>query len=101
MTGKNTVLKKRIRCIAVVGAGIAGLSCATELQQAGATVRIFEKSGGAAGRMSTRRGEDWQCDHGAQYFTARDPGFLATEDAIWRLVEEAPERLGMAAAHSA
>jgi len=77
MTGKKTVLKNTLRCIAVVGAGIAGLSCATELQQAGVKVRIFEKSGGAAGRMSTRRGEDWQCDHGAQYFTARDPEFLA------------------------
>lgn len=77
MTRKETALTKPLRCIAVVGAGIAGLSCATELQQAGATVRIFEKSGGAAGRMSTRRGEDWQCDHGAQYFTARDPEFLA------------------------
>ena len=31
----------------------------------------------------------------------RDPRFLATEDAIWRLVEETPERLGMAAAQSA
>jgi HlyD family secretion protein len=27
--------------------------------------------------MSTRRGDDWQCDHGAQYFTARDPDFRA------------------------
>jgi hypothetical protein len=27
--------------------------------------------------MSTRRGEDWQCDHGAQYFTARHPDFRA------------------------
>jgi len=25
--------------------------------------------------MSTRRGDGWQCDHGAQYFTARDPAF--------------------------
>lgn len=25
--------------------------------------------------MSTRRGADWACDHGAQYFTARDPAF--------------------------
>lgn len=33
--------------------------------------------------MSTRRGEDWQCDHGAQYFTARDPGFRA-EVARWQ-----------------
>ncbi len=30
--------------------------------------------------MSTRRGEDWQCDTGAQYFTARDPDFRAEVD---------------------
>jgi predicted NAD/FAD-dependent oxidoreductase len=33
--------------------------------------------------MSTRRGDGWQCDHGAQYFTARDPGFRA-EVARWQ-----------------
>jgi predicted NAD/FAD-dependent oxidoreductase len=33
--------------------------------------------------MSTRRGDDWQCDHGAQYFTARDPDFRA-EVARWQ-----------------
>ena len=63
--------------LAVVGAGLAGLSCAEALQQAGLEVTVFEKSRGAAGRMSTRRGEDWQCDHGAQYFTARHPDFRA------------------------
>ena len=31
----------------------------------------------------------------------RDPQFLAIEDAIWRLVEEKPERIGLAVAHSA
>lgn len=25
--------------------------------------------------MSTRRGDDWACDHGAQYFTATSPSF--------------------------
>jgi NitT/TauT family transport system ATP-binding protein len=30
----------------------------------------------------------------------RDPEFLALEDAIWQLVEERPERLGLAAAHT-
>lgn len=67
--------------IAVLGAGIAGMACATALQQAGYTINVFEKSRGAAGRMSTRRdgndGAQWQCDHGAQYFTARDPAFQA------------------------
>ena len=32
--------------------------------------------------MSTRRGDGWQCDHGAQYFTARDARFRA-EVARW------------------
>ena len=36
---------------------------------------MFEKSGYAGGRLSTRVFEQWQCDHGAQYFTARDPRF--------------------------
>jgi predicted NAD/FAD-dependent oxidoreductase len=63
--------------LAVIGAGLAGLSCAAALQQAGLKVTVCEKSRGAAGRMSARRGEDWQCDHGAQYFTARPPDFRA------------------------
>ena len=83
MTDKNIALINTPRRIAVIGAGIAGLSCATELQGAGVTVRIFEKSRGPGGRMSTRRGEAWPCDHGAQFFTAQDPEFLA-ELIRWR-----------------
>ncbi len=69
--------------VAVIGAGLAGLSCATALQAAGVVVRVYEKSRGPAGRMSTRRGDGWQCDHGAQYFTVRDPAFRA-EVARWQ-----------------
>ncbi len=73
--------------IAVIGAGLAGLSCAQALLRAGHTVHVFDKSRGPSGRMSTRRAEDaagpWQCDHGAQYFTARDPQFRA-EVARWQ-----------------
>jgi renalase len=73
--------------IAVIGAGLAGLSCAQALLQAGHTVHVFDKSRGPSGRMSTRRAEDdngpWQCDHGAQYFTARNPAFRA-EVARWQ-----------------
>lgn len=68
--------------VAVIGAGLAGLSCATALQQAGLAAQLFDKSRGPGGRMSTRRGEDWACDHGAQYFTARDERFRA-ELARW------------------
>nr|WP_176057807.1 FAD-dependent oxidoreductase [Paraburkholderia sp. BCC1876] len=69
--------------IAVVGAGIAGLSCATTLRAAGCRLRLFDRSRGPAGRMSARRDGDWQCDHGAQYFTARDRAFRA-EVARWQ-----------------
>jgi len=68
--------------VAIVGAGLAGLACAQALSEAGCAVRLFEKSRGAAGRMSARHGDGWQCDHGAQYFTARDPEFRA-EVARW------------------
>ena len=70
-----------LKYIAVIGAGMAGLACATELQKVGLQVTVFEKSRGASGRLSTRLGLDnnqaWQCDHGAQYFTARDATFRA------------------------
>jgi predicted NAD/FAD-dependent oxidoreductase len=69
--------------IAVVGAGIAGVSCAAALYKAGVRTSVFDKSSGPAGRMSTRRGNDWQCDHGAPYFTARHPDFQA-EVARWQ-----------------
>lgn len=68
---------------------MAGLSCAQALTAAGHTVHLFEKSRGASGRLSTRRGDGngagppWQCDHGAQYFTASDPAFRA-EVARWQ-----------------
>ncbi|WP_333962642.1 FAD-dependent oxidoreductase [Sphingomonas aurantiaca] len=71
--------------IAIVGAGIAGLSCALRLQDAEHDVTLFDKGRGAGGRMSTRRVEtsagNAALDHGAQYLTARDPAFVAAIDA--------------------
>lgn len=61
--------------IAVIGAGLAGLTCAQALQASGAEVLVIEKSRGAGGRLSTRRTELAQYDHGAQYFTVRDERF--------------------------
>lgn len=74
---------KNAQHAAVIGAGISGLSCATLLKQAGFNVTVFDKSRGPSGRMSTRLGDGWQCDHGAQYFTARDPEFY-TEVMRWK-----------------
>jgi len=62
--------------IAIIGAGISGLICARLLHDAGWDVRVLEKSRGVGGRMATRRVEHGlRFDHGAQYFTVRDPVF--------------------------
>lgn len=74
-------MKMKPEKVAVVGAGMAGLVCARQLQDAGCQVSLFEKARGPGGRMCTRRGDDWQCDHGARYFTARDPDFIRALDA--------------------
>ena len=62
--------------IAVIGAGMAGITAARTLVQAGHQVQVFEKSHGAGGRMSTRVTPYGTFDHGTQYFTVRDPRFL-------------------------
>ena len=63
------------RRVAVIGAGIAGITCARTLAQAGHQVSVFEKSRAAGGRMSTKSTEFGGFDHGAQYFTVRDARF--------------------------
>lgn len=61
--------------IAVIGAGLSGLICARTLVDLGHRVRVFDKGRGPGGRMSTRRAGRLRFDHGAQYFTVRDPRF--------------------------
>jgi photolyase PhrII len=67
--------RKRLR-VAVVGAGMAGLTAARILGDQGHEVVVVDKARGPGGRMSTRRADEFRFDHGAQYFTARDPRFL-------------------------
>ena len=59
--------------IIIVGAGISGCVCANRLVMAGHAVTLIEKGRGVGGRMSTRRMDGARIDHGAQFFTARDP----------------------------
>lgn len=67
--------------IAIIGAGLAGLACAARLREAGREVQLFDKGRVPGGRIGTRRlevgGRTLGLDHGAQYFTARDPAFAA------------------------
>ena len=90
--------------VAVVGAGICGLTAARALVDGRHQVVVFEKAGTPGGRMATRvvrnvekpRGSsDLAFDHGAQYFTVRDPRF-ATVVEQWerdRLVAKWTPRL--------
>lgn len=60
--------------VAVIGAGLSGLVAARELRDC-SDVTVFEKSRGFGGRMATRYGDDFEFDHGAQFFTARSAEF--------------------------
>ncbi len=51
--------------VLVVGAGLAGLVAAGELQRAGLTVRVIDKGRGVGGRLATRRIGEAIFDHGA------------------------------------
>lgn len=62
------------RTVAIIGAGITGLTLARALADI-ADVTVFEKARGVGGRMSTRYAEPYFFDHGTQFFTARTPAF--------------------------
>ena len=65
--------------IAIIGAGIAGATCARLLHTAGQVVRVVDKSRGAGGRMATKRLE-WTDAQGATRQARLDhgaPGFAA------------------------
>ncbi|NJK90039.1 MAG: FAD-dependent oxidoreductase [Myxococcales bacterium] len=86
--------------VAIVGGGIAGLTAARRLVDAGLDCRVFDRGRSVGGRASTRRADDGglQFDHGAQYFTARDPRFVAQVEA-WRsrgVIETWNGRFGVA-----
>ena len=72
----------KTKCVAIIGAGMAGLSAATVLSDAGFSVRVFDKGRSPGGRVSTRRvkiaepggGEtELLFDHGAQFVRTRTP----------------------------
>lgn len=62
--------------IAVIGAGMAGITAARALKTAGHTVQVFEKSRGSGGRLASKRSEMGRINLGAQTFSSDDPLFL-------------------------
>jgi len=75
----------KTRNIAVIGAGMAGLTAATALKAAGHDVTVFDKARGPGGRMSTRRHETsagpLAFDHGAPAFSTLGADFQAQVEA--------------------
>jgi phytoene dehydrogenase-like protein len=67
MAGKNGLR------VVVVGAGLAGLGCASDLAAAGATVRVLEASDGVGGRMRTDQQAGFLLDRGFQVFNTSYP----------------------------
>ena len=66
-------MKKKI---AIIGAGISGLTLAQHFKEC-ADVVVYEKARGVGGRMSTRYADPFYFDHGAHTFTARTKEFQA------------------------
>ena len=61
--------------VAVIGAGIAGLTAARQLQRQGIKVTVFDKSKGTGGRLASRSLADGWIDHGAPYFSVDQQEF--------------------------
>ena len=70
--------------MAILGAGVAGSTAAQRLVQAGHQVTLFDKGRKPGGRCATRPMERGGFDYGAQFFTARDPRFLAVVQDLAR-----------------
>ncbi|MCE0521563.1 MAG: FAD-dependent oxidoreductase [Methylacidiphilales bacterium] len=66
---------KKTGPVAIIGAGLSGLSCAQALQAAGVSVRVFERAPVVGGRCATQLWQGHLVDLGVQYFTAQSGEF--------------------------
>ena len=60
--------------IAIIGSGMSAITLAKHLKKDN-FITLFEKSRSVGGRISTRRSEKYEFDHGAQFFTAKSKDF--------------------------
>lgn len=66
--------------VIVIGAGLAGLVAARELEKAGKRVIVLDKGKSVGGRLASRRIQNGLADHGAQFFTVRTELFQKQVD---------------------
>jgi predicted NAD/FAD-dependent oxidoreductase len=65
----------KLPSVAIIGAGLAGLTCGTALKGLIPNVKVFEKSIFPGGRITRFRAGEYEFNHGAQYFTVNNPLF--------------------------
>ena len=67
--------------IAIIGAGLAGLNCAKNLEQlTDATIDLYEKNQAIGGRIQTDEVDGFLLDHGFQVFLSKYPEAMKTFD---------------------
>ena len=83
--------------VAVIGAGVAGLTCARALEESGMQVRVLERSARVGGRVGTDVIDGYRCDRGFQWVNAGD---LDLRDAMdVPALNPQPIERGMVLAH--
>lgn len=83
--------------VAVIGAGVAGLTCARALEEAGISVRVLERSARVGGRVGTDVIDGFRCDRGFQWLNAGNPDVRASVDVA--ALNPRPIERGMVLAH--
>jgi glycine/D-amino acid oxidase-like deaminating enzyme len=83
--------------VAVIGAGVAGLTCARALEESGLQVRVLERSARVGGRVGTDVIDGFRCDRGFQWLNAGDPGVRESVDVA--ALNPRPIEPGMVLAH--
>ena len=63
--------------VVIVGAGLAGLSAAIHCQNAGRSVKVFEASDRAGGRVASDHIDGYICDRGFQLINSKYPALVA------------------------
>ncbi|SDS90299.1 Flavin containing amine oxidoreductase [Nocardioides scoriae] len=83
--------------VAVIGAGIAGLTCARALEESGLDVRVLERSARVGGRVGTDLVDGYRCDRGFSWFDAGHPVLRQVLDVA--ALNPRPIDRGMVLAH--
>ena len=68
--------------VLVIGAGIAGLTAAYQLQKAGYDVQVLEANEEPGGRMRTVDWEGFKVDVGAKFVTSSDKNLLGLVEEL-------------------